>query len=65
MSELIRPMFHETEDVHEIMRQREMAAAYMGEVSVALCQANTEYNDIILTLINLNMKLRANGVHDK
>lgn len=58
-------MFHETDDVHEIQRQRQMAAAYMGEVSVALCQANTEYHDIIQTLINLNMKLRANGVHEK
>lgn len=64
MSELLRPIFQETDDTNELQRQREMASAYLGEVSVVLCNANAEYHDIIDTVIQLNMKLRARGIHE-
>ncbi|MDQ0825368.1 adenosylcobinamide amidohydrolase [Arthrobacter sp. B2I5] len=64
MSELLRPIFTETENLEEIHRQRQIAAAYLGEISVALCTANAEYNHTINTIISLNMKLREQGVHE-
>lgn len=64
MSELLRPVFEESDDVGEVQRHREMAVAYLGEVSTALCFANAEYHDTIETIIKLNMKLRASGVHE-
>lgn len=64
MSELLRPVFEESDDVVEVQRHREMAVAYLGEVSTALCFASGEYHDTIETIIKLNMKLRANGVYE-
>ncbi|MGO4470382.1 hypothetical protein AB4Y95_00395 [Arthrobacter sp. M-10] len=64
MSELVRPVFDETDDTEEILKQRETAVAYLGRVSVALCNASAESIHTINTIINLNMKLRQHGVYD-
>ncbi|BAS17579.1 hypothetical protein AHiyo8_58820 [Arthrobacter sp. Hiyo8] len=64
MSELIRPVFDETDDTEEILKQRETAVVYLGRVSVALCNASAESIHTINTIIGLNMKLRQHGVYD-
>ncbi len=64
MSELLRPIFEESNEVTELQRHREMAVAYLGEVSTALCFASTEYHNIIETIISLNMKLREHGIRE-
>jgi len=64
VSELIRPVFDETDDTEEIMKQRETAVAYLGRVSLALCNASAESIHTINTIIGLNMKLHERGVHE-
>jgi len=61
MSELLRPVFEAPTCRDEILRQREIAAAYLGEVSVALCNVNVEYNHAIQTILGLNLQLRESG----
>lgn len=41
-------------DCPELLSQREQLVARLGKASVALCEANSEYNSVILEIIRIN-----------